>query len=354
MAGHDIIVIGASAGGVEALSELVKGLPEDLPAAVFVVLHVPSNSTSVLARILNRAGPLPARAATDFESILPGHIYVARSDCHLLVKRDFMRLTRGPKENSVRPAIDPLFRTAARYHGRRVIAIILSGMLDDGTAGLAAVKSRGGIAIVQDPDEAMYAGMPRSALENLAVDYCLPVAKISEMLVRLASEPVAEEGDLAVSEDMEQETDIAEFDLQELKDEGRPGTPSRYTCPECHGVLFEIEEQDLLRFRCRVGHAYSSETLIDEQSQALEAALWAALRSLEENISLARRLAERMREQGNSRSAARFDERAQGLETRVSVIRKALISQEEMVQDQSGGGGNGSAARIMEQSTSDS
>jgi two-component system chemotaxis response regulator CheB len=335
MTGHDIIVIGASAGGVEALSQLVRGLPEDLQASVFIVLHVPSNSTSVLAKILNRAGKLPAASAEDYETIQPGRIYVARSDCHLLVKRGHVRMTRGPKENTVRPAIDPLFRTAARYYGRRVVGVVLTGTLDDGTAGLLSIKSGGGTAIVQDPDEALYSGMPRSALENVAVDYCLPLAEIPALLVRLANEPVEDEGETAMSDEMQQEIDIAEMELDELKDEHRPGTPSRYTCPECQGVLFEIDEKNLLRFRCRVGHAYSPETLLFEQGGALEAALWAALRSLEENVSLARQLAQRMRERGNLLSAARFDERADDLQARVGVIRKVLINQEPVVRKES-------------------
>jgi two-component system, chemotaxis family, protein-glutamate methylesterase/glutaminase len=335
MTGHDIIVIGTSAGGVEALSQLVKALPRDLPAAVFIVLHVPPYSKSILATILDRVGPLPATTAKDHETIQPGRIYVARPDCHLLVKRGHVRLTRGPKENTTRPAIDPLFRTAARYYGRRVIGVVLTGTLDDGTAGLLAVKSRGGIAIVQDPADAFYSGMPQSALDNVAVDYCLPLAEIPAALVRLASEPVIE-GEIDVSDDMEQEIDVAEMELDELKKEHRPGKPSRYTCPECNGVLFELDEENLLRFRCRVGHAYSAETLLSEQSNGLEAALWAAMRSLEENISLTRRVAERMRRRGSEVSASQFEGRADDLEKRVSVIRKVLIDQEPIVREQPG------------------
>lgn len=352
MAGHDIIVVGASAGGVEALTGLVRGLPQDLPAAVFVVLHIPANSTSILAKILDRVGPLPAAVAEDHQAIEPGRVYVASSDCHLLVNREEVRLSRGPKENGVRPAVDPLFRSAARYYGRRVVGVVLSGALDDGTAGLLSIKSRGGIAVVQDLDEALYASMPRSALENVEVDHCLPVSDIAALLVRLAGEEV-EEGEFPVSEDLEKETDIAEWDPEEIKEERRPGTPSRYTCPECHGVLFEMNEEGLLRFRCRVGHAYSGETLMAEQSHALEAALWAALRSLEENISLTRRMAERLRQRGADRSAERFDNQAAELETRVDVIRNALIKQEVAVREQSGASGDASEDAAVEGALSD-
>jgi len=331
--GHDIIVIGASAGGVEALTQLVKRLPEDLPASVFVVLHIPPDGSSVLAKILNRAGPLPAAVPEDRERIVPGRIYVAGPDCHLLVKRRYVRLVRGPKENGHRPAVDPLFRTAARNYGPRVVGVVLSGTRDDGTAGLMAIKTSGGVAIVQDLGEALYVSMPRSALENVPVDYAMPVADIGDLLVQLASEPV-EEGEMEMDDEMEQEADIAEFELESLKAERRPGIPSRFTCPECQGVLFEIDEDGLLRFRCRVGHAYSSESLLAEQSVMLEAALWAALRSLEENIALARRLSQRLRERGNERSAATFHAQAEELEERVDVIRKVLIDQEVMLRPQ--------------------
>src|SRR5262245_27288904 len=181
MPGHDIIVVGASAGGVEALTQLVRALPADLPASVFVVLHVPAQSPSVLPTILSRVSPLPAVHPEDGEAIQPGRIYVAPPDRHLLVKRGHVRLARGPRENSNRPAVDPLFRTAGRAYGRRVVGVVLSGVLDDGTAGLAAVKMRGGVAVVQGPDEALYPGMPRNAAENVAVDYCLPVGQIAAL-----------------------------------------------------------------------------------------------------------------------------------------------------------------------------
>jgi two-component system chemotaxis response regulator CheB len=214
---HDIIVIGASAGGVEAVTELVKRLPKDLPAALFVVIHIPPDGSSVLARILNRTGSLRAAAANDREAIEPGRIYVARADCHLLVKRGYVRLVRGPKENNVRPAIDPLFRTAARSYGARVVGVVLSGTLDDGTAGLLAIKSRGGTVIVQDPEEARYQGMPQSAIENVGVDYCLSLDDIAVTLSRLAHEIVEREEEEAMSDELEEEADIAEFDLAAIK-----------------------------------------------------------------------------------------------------------------------------------------
>ena len=187
--GRDIIVIGASAGGVEALSQLARHLPADLPAAVFVVLHVPPYSPGLLPRILSRSRTLPASHPADGEAIRNGRITIAPPDHHLLLEGGRIRLTRGPRENGHRPAVDPLFRTAACSFGPRVVGVVLSGTLDDGTAGLAAIKQRDGVAVVQDPDEALYTGMPRSAMESVAVDYCLPINGIAELLVRLAREP---------------------------------------------------------------------------------------------------------------------------------------------------------------------
>jgi two-component system chemotaxis response regulator CheB len=326
MPGHDIVVIGASAGGVESLRALVSGLPSDLPASIFVVLHVPDNGTSVLPLILSRHGPLQATHPNDGEEIKQGHIYVAPPDSHLLIKRGYIRLTRGPKENGHRPAVDPLFRSAARTYGRRVVGIVLSGTLDDGTGGLIAIKERGGVAIAQDPETALYTGMPLSAIENAKVDYILPVSDIARVLLELVNDPVDEKGEEIVPEDMDMEADIVELDPDSLRDEKRPGVPSRFTCPECQGVLWEIDDDELLRFRCRVGHAYSSESLLAGQFDAVEAALWAALRALEENISLSNRIGKRMRSRGHMQSAERFERQACEAEKQADVLRRVLTT----------------------------
>jgi len=327
MPGHDIIVIGASAGGVETLTKLVRNLPPDLPAAVFVVLHFPSHGTSVLPSILNRAGTLPASHYEDGEAIQPGRIYVAPPDRHLLVKLGYIRLIRGPKENSHRPAIDPLFRTAARAYGNRVVGVVLSGVLDDGTAGLAAIKQQGGIAVVQDPDDALYPGMPKSAIANVAVDHILPLSKIASILIHLAHQPVAE-SPKAVPEDMETESDTAELDLTVMNQDERPGTPSPFGCPECGGVLWELPDGKLSRFRCRTGHAYSPETLLAEQSDGIESALWSALRALEESAALARRMAERSQRSQQPLVATRFHERAAEAEANAALLRQLLLKSE--------------------------
>jgi two-component system chemotaxis response regulator CheB len=328
MPGHDIIAIGASAGGVEALTKLVKNLPSDLPAAVFVVLHVPSHGTSVLPQILNRAGSLKAAHARDGEAIEYGRIYVAPPNHHLLVKRGKIRLTRGPRENGHRPAVDPLFRTAARAYGRRSVGVVLSGSLDDGTAGLMAVKSRDGVAVVQDPEEALFSGMPSSAIENVAVDYILPLSDIGAILIKLAYDKVEEEEEKPVSPEMEIESDMAELELDALHKDDRPGNPAGFACPGCGGALWELNEGNLLRFRCRTGHAYSPKTLLAEQSESLEEALWVALRALEESSALGHRMAKRARDRNHTTSAARFEEQAQEALQRATLIRDVLMKGE--------------------------
>jgi len=331
MPGHDTIVIGASAGGVEALSQLVSLLPPDLPAAVFVVLHIPPQGHSVLPNILNRAiakrqkqSSLKAIHPQDGEQIEYGKIYVALPNLHLLVKRGSISLARGPKENSHRPAVDPLFRTAARAYGQRVVGVVLSGTLDDGTAGLMAVKQQGGMAIVQDPEEAMYEGMPRSAIENVEVDRILPVADIAALLAELANQPVAAVT-AAVSDDMEIEADMAELELNAMQNPNRPGTPSPYACPDCGGVLWQLDEGRLMRFRCRTGHAYSTDSLVAAQSKQLEDALWNALRALEEKAALTERMANRSRDLQQAYSSRRFTEQAQAARQRATLVRQLIL-----------------------------
>ena len=325
MSGHDIVTVGASAGGVEALTTLVRGLPADFPASLFVVLHIPAQSPSMLPTILSRVGPLPAVQATNYMPIEQGRIYVAAPDHHLLVDRDVVRVVRGPKENRHRPAIDPLMRTAARAYGPRCVGVVLSGSLDDGTAGLLAIKQRGGVAVVQDPDEALYDSMPRSALAHVAVDHCSRLADMGRLLARLASQTAASEALFPVPEQMEREARIAFMDSAELQSNDHPGTPSPFACPECGGVLWETNDGDLTRFRCRVGHAFSPESVLAQQSEQLEEALWVALRALEERASLSRRLSDAARAHSRTTIADRFAEREHEARSRAEVIRQVLL-----------------------------
>lgn len=324
MQGHDIIVIGASAGGVEALIALVRTLPSDLPAALFVVLHIPAQSPSLLPEILSRVGVLPATQAKDELDIHYGHIYVAPPDHHLLLERGRMCVVHGPKENRHRPAIDPLFRSAAYAYSNHVVGVVLTGALDDGTAGLQTIKQYGGITVVQDPKEALYPSMPLNALMHVNIDYTLPLAEISPLLQHLAQTPVEKERSAAMPEHTEKEIKSAAMDRLSAQAIRQTGTPSVFSCPECGGVLWEIHDGDLLRFRCRVGHAFSIESVLAGQSEALENALWVALKTLEEQADLSRRIAERAQRSGQARLSASFLNKVQEAEQRITLIRKAL------------------------------
>lgn len=325
MAERNIVVIGCSVGGVEALQEVVRNLPKNFPAALFVVMHLAPQSTSVLPRILERAGPLPARHPQDGEPIRMGHIYVAPPDKHLLIERDRIHLTSGPKENRHRPAIDPLFRTAARWYGARVIGVILTGSLDDGTVGLLAVKKRGGTAIVEDPESAFCSDMPRNAMETVEVDYVEPLERIPGLLAELVPQPVTAGNGLPKASQIEKESKFAEVDMSAVEDENRPGTPSQFACPECGGVLWEMNDDKMLRFRCRVGHAYTANNLHVEQTEAVESALWAAMRALEEGASLARRMAENAEKRRHARLAARFRDREKNKMEHAELLRSVLL-----------------------------
>ncbi len=256
MTKRDVVVVGASAGGVEALKELVAGLPHDFPASVLVVLHVPANGGSALPTILDRHGPLPAKHAEDGDRLEPGRILVAPPDRHLIVYDGRVTLSRGPRENGHRPAVDVLFRSAAKAMGARVIGVVLSGALDDGAAGLVAVGLRGGLGVVQDPDEALLVSMPRSAIEAADPEYVVRVREIPKVLASAVDQDVADVHQPA-SELMEMEAAMADLDLDALNANGRPGEPAGLSCPDCNGSLFEIHEGGLARFRCRVGHAWS-------------------------------------------------------------------------------------------------
>jgi two-component system chemotaxis response regulator CheB len=326
MPDHDIVVVGASAGGVEALVGLAASLPADLPAAVFVVLHVPSTGNSALPDILRRHGPLPAGHVKDGEPIEPGRVHVAPPDHHLLVRTGHVHLARGPRENGHRPAVDPLFRSAAHEYATRVIGVVLSGALDDGTAGLAAIKSRGGLAVVQDPSDALHPGMPTSAIEHVEVDHVVPIAAMGPLLARLAAQPAAQPPGPAPT-DLKVEVEVEGFSLEAMEGE-HPGQPSGFSCPDCNGVLWGIDDGGLERFRCRVGHAWSPESLLTRQSEALEAALWIALRSLEERAALARRLAEPARRRGHTITATRFEEQATEVQQAARVVRNLLVERD--------------------------
>lgn len=324
---RDIIVIGASAGGVQALSTLVAALPPRLAAAVFIVLHIPAEPPSLLPNILARDARMPVSHARNAERIEHGRIYVAPPDQHLLIESSYVKLVHGPKENLHRPSIDTLFRSAARWAGPRAIGVVLTGARDDGTVGMRAIKQRGGITIVQDPVEATFPSMPMSVMQDISVDYSVPLKEIGPLLTRLVQEPAAEEGGYPLAEEVELEAKIAgqEMDSGELiASVERLGRISKLTCPECQGALWEINDE-LLRFRCHVGHAFSVESLSDGQTERLELALWSAVRALEEQMILARRIVERARKANHMRAATVFERRAEEAEKHSGVLRQLLL-----------------------------
>jgi two-component system chemotaxis response regulator CheB len=325
MSTRDIIVVGASAGGVEAMSRLVAGLPADFPAAVFVTLHFPSGGISVLPRILSRAGKLPAVHPEDGDAIEYGRIYVAPPDRHLLINRTGIRLVRGPTENGNRPAIDPMFRSAAVSFGPQVIGVVLTGNLDDGTAGLLAIKRAGGIAVVQDPDDAMFSSMPSSALQHVAADHVTSLDDLSELLSRLVEEPIPDIPKRQVKTDV-RENAYSAFDLAMIENpQEHPGQPSSFGCPDCGGVLWQLQDGEMTRFRCRVGHGWTSDALIERQQSNLDAALWTALRALEENVALANQMASRFEKRGAVRIAKKYRDDARLTLERADVIRNVIM-----------------------------
>ena len=382
----DVIAVGASMGGQEALTALCRDLPADLPAAVLVVKHTAAHSRPLLAGILDRAGPLPARNAADGEPVRPGRIYVAPPDRHLLLVGDVLRLSRGPHENCTRPAVDPLLRSVAVARGPRAVGVILTGLLNDGASGLRAVKRCGGVAVVQDPADAAYPDMPRAALAAVGpdrVDHRLPVAALGATLGRLVREPAGPA--VPVPDDLRAEVELAggAVDVHTQGYQSGPAVP--LSCPECHGTLWLVEGGgggdatrsrevggdaagngkpaadpaapgdpegtvggELMRFRCRVGHGFTAEALLTSQDGAIDAALWAAVRAMRERAELLNRLAERTG--GRGWSAERFRERAEESAAHAETIRRLLLDAADPPADRPGrppgapGGAAGGAA----------
>jgi two-component system chemotaxis response regulator CheB len=317
-AGHDIVVVGASAGGIEALKELVGALPGDLPAAVFVVLHLPAGGTSVLPDILSRAGQLPAEHVRGGVEITRGRIFVAPPDCHIQITDGTVQAAAGPKENGHRPAIDPLFRSAAHAFGPRAVGVILSGTLDDGTLGLRSIKAHGGVGLVQEPTSALHGGMPRSAIAYAGPDRVGTPHELAEWIVELANDDVENREIEGAVTAMDHEQEIA----RQTDEHPHAGTTTGFTCPECGGAIWREEEAKVVSFRCRVGHKYTAETFALEQGRTVEAAVWASLRLIEERVLLMRQLAERFKDQPRTRS--NFAQKADELEQHAVALRSIV------------------------------
>ncbi|MDB6028967.1 MAG: CheB methylesterase [Verrucomicrobiales bacterium] len=318
MAGHHIIVVGASAGGVETLPKLVGGLPENFQGSLFVVLHIPATAESFLPRILTRAGPLEAVHPKDGDPIEKGKIYVAPPDYHLWFSNSHLRVTRGPRVNRHRPAIDPLFESAAHNYGSRVVGVVMTGYLDDGADGLYAVKKCGGVAVVQNPKEAMVPDMPRNAMRIADIDHCLTVDKMQSLLVRLSRKRITKR-QVKCEEIMRFNMDSPSMTPDAMK--AKFGAPSGLICPDCNGPLWELKEGKTVRFRCLVGHSYAPDSLLCEEGVALERALWVAVKTLEERSTLLRNLARRSYELHQSLSQNDFEEKARQTESDAALIR---------------------------------
>ncbi|MCK1359700.1 chemotaxis protein CheB [Bradyrhizobium sp. 199] len=323
MNNRNIIVIGGSAGATQPLKHILSRLPPDLPAAVFIVLHIPARGIGILSTVASSAGPLPVRQAENGMEIQPGQIYLAAPDHHLLLSEDRILLGRGPRENLVRPAIDALFRSAAITHGPRVIGVLLSGLLSDGAAGLNAIKRCGGMAVVQDPMDAISDEMPRRAMEETTVDLCVPGASMGDVLSELVREQAG--AALPIPPEIRLEVAIAAGDRIGSDKLLTVADPVALTCPSCGGVLSEVKEQRPMRFRCQVGHGFTADTLAKEQEGRVDEALRVALRIIEERAELVHRMAVDGQRSGRPAVAEMYQARAAEYREYADMIRRVVL-----------------------------
>ncbi|MDB5205424.1 MAG: chemotaxis protein CheB [Flavisolibacter sp.] len=335
MAKRDIIVVGASAGGITALKMFVASLPKDFGGSVFIVLHIPPYSETRLPWILNNVSHLKVVQPRDGEPIEGGKIYVAANDHHLLIEDGKVIVKKGPKENRFRPSIDALFRSAAYVYGPRVIGIVLSGLLNDGTSGLWSVKRLGGITIIQDPEEAEFPQMPQNVLEYVEVDYTLRVAEMGELLQTLVTETAPKKMKLT-KEEMEllkMEVIIATHDNAFEMGIIEMGELTSFTCPDCHGALVRLVEGNLIRFRCHTGHAYTASALLADMTTSVEAMLWQAMRGMEETNLLLKNIEVHLKELGHKKQAAIFRDKAEEASHRARIIHDSVFKQEQYSED---------------------
>lgn len=312
--GCEVVVVGASAGGVEALIRFVHALPSDFPVPILVVLHVPASGPSLLPEILTRHGALEAVHAHDGDVLDGGRIFVAPPDQHLTVSANHLDVTRGPVENGHRPAIDPLFRSASLAYDGKVAGVVLSGTLDDGTAGLAWIKQRHGVTLVQAPGDAIYPAMPQHAIDFVEPDYVQPIEQLVDTLVRLTSMASGRNGKESA---LEPAPDPSREDAQ-------PGDIAPFSCPACGGTLWETDTGRVVSFRCRVGHAYTLNSLVAGHSETVERAFWSAYRALEEQSAMSRRVARRLADRGRLKSADRFERQAEQAARHAADLKQVL------------------------------
>ncbi|HEX8427720.1 chemotaxis protein CheB [Hymenobacter sp.] len=324
---RDIVVIGASSGGISALLELVKSLPADFPAPIFVVQHMAPYIHSVLPQLMSHVAQLPVKHPTDGEVVKPGTIYVAPPDHHLLVENDKVLVKRGPKENRFRPSVDALFRSAAYGYGPRVIGVVLTGYLDDGTSGLWCIQRLGGVTVVQDPQDATSPAMPTNALEFVTADHVVPLAGLAALLVQLTAQPAPAPPRVAKIdlERIEIELTIAKQDNAFELGIIDKGELTPFTCPDCHGALTKLIEGKLIRFRCHTGHAYTISALLSELSESVESMLYQSMRGLEESKMLLQSLGDYFAKEGQQQIAKTFFTKADQTGRQARIVHDSIF-----------------------------
>lgn len=331
----NIIVIGASAGGFKAISELLGKLPADLPVAIFVVIHLSKNSLARnIQRHLQRYTSYTCTVPHDNEEIKTGHLYIAPPQTHLFIRKGQIRLTDGPHENRWRPSVDVLFRSAAAAYGSLVIGIILTGMMDDGTSGMLAIKRSGGICIVQDPEDADFDDMPVSVLANVEVDYRLAAADMGEVIAGAIGD--TKSSGHVIPEDIKIEAAITERMTSSIEEMEKIATHSNYTCPDCGGGLWEIKNEPAKRYRCHTGHVYTEKLLVDKQSEEMEESLWVSIRMIEEQRNLLKNIVWRNQHDSNGNETTHYEERASELDLHVKRLKQLLVSVHKQEPDTDG------------------
>lgn len=320
-----IVVVGTSAGGMRALIALIEQLPKDFPVPLLIVQHISSDATGdALLNELNKIGKLKCLHATQGEKIKAGHIYLAPTDNHLMIEKNgSLLVTKGAQENRSRPAIDPLFRSAATSFGNRTIGILLTGYLDDGTSGLISIQRCGGICIIQDPADADYPDMPKNALNQIKPDYCIPIAEMGGILSALVARKSKKQS--AIPEDIVKEVKIAKRVLSDLPSVNSLGEQVPFNCPGCGGVLWKMNEGSDLRYRCHTGHAYTAAALLAEQTMKIEETMWTALRMFEERKNLLTTIAKDQK----GAIAASANERAKMSQVHIDRIRAILLTNDK-------------------------
>lgn len=323
MGNRNILAIGTSAGGVEALRFLASHFEADFPAAILVTIHLPSRGGSILDEVLRNAGPLPAKFADEGERLRDGTIYIAPPDRHLLIDEGRLRLGYGPRENNVRPAIDPMLRSAAMCCGGRMVGVVMTGTLGDGASGLWSVAECGGVTVVQDPNDAAFPEMPQASLDRVRPDHIAPLKQMPRLLDDLARQPAGDPR--PIPELLRYEVEVARTGRASMEQIDRVGRRSVLTCPDCHGAMWEIDEGDLLRYRCHIGHAYTAELMSIALDESLRRALATALRTLEERVALARKLELDARQRQQMLVAGDWERRGNEYRREMTAVRDAIV-----------------------------